>query len=104
MRPGIAALIAALLLVAPPASAFCVVNETDRPLDIESGGAPMPTDVRYGLKSGERHCYVPRRPGGIMVEIWEQPNAAPKRLKCRLSVPGGKAEIRVGDQCRVKVD
>lgn len=103
-RAGAMCVAAAAMLIAAPAFAFCVVNNTGRPVDIQAGGQPMPVHAHYGLKPGERHCYLPRKPEGILVEIFDAPQAAPRRLKCRLSVPAKEAEIDVAQNCRVRID
>ena len=92
------------LLAAQPAAAFCVVNNTQQPIDVKAGGAPMPVFYQPRVAPGQRICHVPRRTDiGIMVEIVQSGSHA-GQLKCRLSVPGGNAEISVGRDCRVKVD
>lgn len=101
---GHVAVLLAGMLAGAPAFAFCVVNSGKHPIDIQAGGQPMPIHAHYGLKPGTRHCYVPRKPEGIMVEIFESPAAAPRRLKCRLSVPAKDAEVQIGEGCKVKID
>ena len=98
-------LLAALLLfVAEPAAAFCVVNNTEQPVDVKAGGGAMPVFYSPRVAPGQRICHVPRRKDiGIMVEI-EQSGSHAGQLKCRLSVPAGNAEISVGRECRVKAD
>ncbi len=102
LRRGV--LLAGLLLVAPPAAAFCVVNHTQQPIDVKAGGGAMPVFYQPRVAPGQRICHLPRRRDvGIMVEI-EQSGSHAGQLKCRLSVPAEKAEIRVGRECRVKID
>lgn len=103
MRLG-AALALLAWLAASPASAFCVVNNTQQPIDVKAGGGAMPVFYQPRVAPGQRICHVPRRADiGIMVEI-EQSDSHAGQLKCRLSVPADKAEISVGRECRVKID
>lgn len=83
-----------------PAQAFCVTNEGSVPLMVQAGGPPMPIWVKPNLMPGERDCYVPRKPDGITVEIFDGQN---RRLRCRQSVPAKDANIIVGQTCRVKL-
>lgn len=103
MRLGAAAVLVALL-GAPPAAAFCVVNNTQGPIDVKAGGGAMPVFYQPRVAPGQRICHVPRRTDiGIMVEI-EQSGSHAGQPKCRLSVPAINAEISVGSECRVKID
>ena len=100
----IAAAFAALLLAAEPAEAFCVVNNTQQPIDVKAGGGAMPVFYSPRLGPGQKICHVPRRADiGIMVEI-EQSGSHAGQRKCRLSVPADRAEISVGKSCRVRID
>ena len=108
MRHPRAALIAAallpLLLAAAPARAFCVVNDTDRLLDIKAGGS-IPTFYRGSVKPGERVCHIPkRRDIGIMVDILQTGAVSGRDLKCRLSVPAEHATVTVAETCRLALD
>ncbi|HEX6957760.1 MAG TPA: hypothetical protein VF194_07220 [Ferrovibrio sp.] len=89
------------LLCSPPAAAFCVANDGSIPLSIRAGGPPMPIYVRPNLAPGRRDCYVPRKPTGIVVEIFDATNG---RLRCRQSVPPKNSTIIVGKTCRVQLD
>lgn len=84
-------------LLASPAFAFCVVNETDGSIVVQAGGPPMPVYVKE-IRSGQRDCYIPRKPDGIVVEIYD---TAARRLRCRQSVAPQKATITVGQTCKV---
>lgn len=95
-----AALFFAVIFLAAPASAFCVVNEGSVPIDIRAGGSP-PIYVRPRLMPGDRDCYVPRKPEGILVEILETGSG---RLRCTQSVPAKNASVIFGSTCRVKLD
>lgn len=90
----------AVLLLAAPVSAFCVVNESSVPVDIKAGGQ-MPTYFKPRLMPGDRDCHVPRSPDGIMVEILETNSG---RSRCRQSVPAKNSTIHIGNTCRVKLD
>ena len=85
------------ILLASPAFAFCVVNETGGDIVVHAGGPPMPIYVKE-VKSGQRDCYIPRQPDGIVVEIYD---AAARRMRCRQSVAPKTATITVGNTCRV---
>lgn len=93
--------IVTLLALAPlPAMAFCVINETKQPLDVQAGGGPMPIWYQPGVKPGQTVCHIPRRRDvGITVEVKQGAGA----LKCRLSVPAQDATIVVGESCRVRL-
>src|SRR3546814_19855192 len=78
---------ATLLLAAAPAHAFCVVNDSDRLLDIKAGGR-IPIFYRGSVKPGERVCHIPTRLDvGLMVEIFQIGTVRRRDLKCRLPVP-----------------
>ncbi|MCW0234348.1 MAG: hypothetical protein OJJ21_12180 [Ferrovibrio sp.] len=91
----------AAVCYAGSAAAFCVSNEGSTPITIQAGGPPMPIYVKPDLMPGQRDCYVPRKPEGITVEIYDSTN---RRLRCRHSVPARDATITVGKTCRVKLD
>ena len=84
-------------LLASPAFAFCVVNDTDGSIVVQAGGPPMPVYVKE-VKSGQRDCYSPRKTEGIVVEIYD---AAARRLRCRQSVAPQTATITIGKACKV---
>jgi hypothetical protein len=84
-------------LLTSPAFAFCVVNETGGNIVIQAGGPPMPVYVKE-IKPGQRDCYIPRKPDGIVVEIYD---AAARRMRCRQSVAPKTATITVGQTCKV---
>jgi hypothetical protein len=100
VRAFYAGLFFAVLFLAAPASAFCVVNESSVAIDIRAGGSP-PIYVRPRLMPGDRDCYVPRKPEGILVEILESGTG---RMRCTQSVPAKNAAIIFGTTCRVKLD
>lgn len=89
-----------LLLTAAPAQAFCVVNESSVPIDIKAGGTP-PTYVKSRVQPGDRDCHVPRKPEGILVEIYDNNTGT---MRCRQSVPAKNSTIVFGNTCRVKLD
>lgn len=90
----------AILLVSAPAEAFCVVNESSVPIDIRAGGTP-PIYVRPRLQPGDRDCHVPRKPEGILVEIYDNTSGT---MRCRQSIPAKNSTIVFGNTCRVKLD
>jgi hypothetical protein len=95
------ALVAAASLYAGSASAFCVQNNGSVPVAVHAGGPPMPIYVKPDLMPGERDCYVPRKPDGVTVEIFDRQS---RQLRCRLSVPARDATIFVdGKSCRAKL-
>lgn len=92
---------AAAALYAGPANAFCVQNNGSVAVAVHAGGPPMPIYVKPDLMPGERDCYVPRKPEGITVEIFDRQS---RQMRCRLSVPARDATIFVdGKSCRAKL-
>jgi len=90
------------LAVAAPAFAFCVVNATALPLDVQAGGK-IPVFYQGDVRPGGRVCHVPKRTDiGITVEIYQTGNVSGRQLKCRLSVPAGDSTITVGRTCAVQ--
>lgn len=95
------ALVAAASLYAGSAGAFCVQNNGSVAVAVHAGGPPMPIYVKPDLMPGERDCYVPRKPDGITVEIFDRQS---RQMRCRLSVPARDATIFVdGKSCRAKL-
>lgn len=93
-----------LLAAAVPAQAFCVVNDSDRLLDIKAGGR-IPVFYRGSVKPGEKVCHIPKRTDvGIMVEIFQSGAVSGRDLKCRFSVPPIDATITVAKTCKVAVN
>lgn len=93
---------AAAGLYAGSAQAFCVQNNGTVPVVVQAGGPPMPIYVKPNLMPGERDCYVPRKPEGITVEIFDGQS---RQMRCRLSVPARDATIFVDARsCRAKLD
>ncbi len=99
----VAAVVATLIvgLHAGAAQAFCVQNDGSVPVTVHAGGPPMPIYVKPDLMPGQRDCYVPRKPEGILVEIID---GRSRQMRCRLSVPAKDATIVVAQTCRVKLD
>lgn len=88
-------------LYAGSANAFCVQNDGTVPLVVQAGGAPMPVYVKPNLRPGERDCHVPRKPDGIIVEIFDGQS---RQMRCRLSVPAKDATIFIDNKsCRAKL-
>lgn len=94
-------LILCMGLLSSTAQAFCVVNDSDRPVTVQAGGPPMPVYVKPNLQPGQRDCHTPRRPEGIMVQIIDSTSGQPR---CRNSVPAKNATLFAGQNCRVQVD
>ena len=94
--------VAATGFYAGSAQAFCVQNNGTVPVVVQAGGPPMPIYVKPNLMPGERDCYVPRKPDGITVEIFDGQS---RQMRCRLSVPARDATILVDARsCRAKLD
>jgi hypothetical protein len=101
LKAAALALVTAAALYAGSASAFCVQNNGSVAVAVHAGGPPMPIYVKPDLMPGERDCYVPRKPEGITVEIFDRQS---RQMRCRLSVPARDATIFVdGKSCRAKL-
>ena len=101
LKAVVPALVVTAALYAGAAEAFCVQNDGSMPLVVQAGGPPMPIYMRPNLMPGERDCHVPRKPEGILVEIFD---AQSRRMRCRLSVPAKDATIFIdAKSCRAKL-